>query len=39
MAASVLVVLAVAILVVPRGVPGLVVPGSPASPTAMKAMG
>jgi predicted metal-binding membrane protein len=34
-----LVVLAAAILTVPHDVPGLVVPGSPANPHAMKAMG
>jgi predicted metal-binding membrane protein len=37
--AGVLVVLAAAILVVPHEVPGFVVPGSPASPQMMKAMG
>ena len=37
--AAILVVLATAILTVPNDVPGLVVPGSPASPHAMKAMG
>lgn len=37
--AGVLVVLAVAILAVPHEVPGLIVPGSPASPHMMKAMG
>jgi predicted metal-binding membrane protein len=38
-AASVLVVLAVAILAAPHDVPGFVVPGSTASPMAMQAMG
>ena len=37
--AGVLVVLAVAILAVPHEVPGFIVPGSPASPHMMKAMG
>jgi hypothetical protein len=37
--AGVLVVLAVAILAVPRGVPGFVVPGPSSSMHAMKAMG
>jgi predicted metal-binding membrane protein len=37
--AGVLVVLAVAILAVPHEVPGFVIPGSPASPQMMKAMG
>jgi predicted metal-binding membrane protein len=37
--AGVLVVLAAAILAVPHEVPGFVVPGSPASPQMMKAMG
>ena len=37
--AGVLLVLAAAILAVPHDVPGFVVPGSPASPEMMKAMG
>jgi predicted metal-binding membrane protein len=37
--AAVLLVLAAAILAVPHDVPGFVVPGSPAAPHAMKAMG
>ena len=37
--AGVLAVLAVAILTVPHDVPGFVVPGSPASPQMMNAMG
>jgi predicted metal-binding membrane protein len=37
--AAVLVVLAAAILTMPHDVPGFVVPSSPASPHAMKAMG
>jgi predicted metal-binding membrane protein len=37
--AGILVVLAAAILTVPHDVPGLVIPSSPASPHAMKAMG